>query len=104
MLLNGKNYELKATGGTLLIFKEEFGENMFNVISHIDRINEDIDIAFELIWAMAKTVDKTIPSFKEWYGSIPFAEITRFITSGNFTEIFAAINENFEPSKEVKKN
>ena len=78
MLLNGKNYELKATGGTLLIFKEEFGKNMFNVISHLDKLNEDIDIAFQIIWAMAKTADRTIPSFNEWYSDIPFSEITKF--------------------------
>lgn len=103
MLLNGKNYELKATGGTLLIFKEEFGKNMFTVISHLDEINKDIDIAFEIIWAMAKTTDKTIPSFVDWYSSIPFAEITKFITNGDFKEIFEAINSSFEPSKDLKK-
>lgn len=103
MYLNGKNYELKATGGTLLIYKEEFKKNMLSTIQHLDKVGEDITVAFEIIWALIKTADNDTPHFKEWFNDIPFGEITRFISSGNFNEIYEAINEGFAPTKELKK-
>lgn len=104
MIINGKNYTLKATGKTLLLYKEEFGKNMFEALKNVSKDDEDsIETCFKMIWALSKTTDDSLPSFKEWFSELPLNEIKKVLSNG-YKEVLEVIYNDVEPKKEVKKN
>ena len=76
---------LKATGGTLIWYKEQFGTDYTQDLQSL-RIHKEsqsventliksIMIGSNLIWAMAKTVDITISVPQLWYAKYPAINI-----------------------------
>lgn len=77
--LGDKEILLKATAMNLLIYEEQFGEDMFKAKAELlgavgkegimlDRI-PSVTI-LKMIWTMARTGDPEIPSFREWIASL----------------------------------
>lgn len=101
MKINEKEYKLKYTGKTLVVYKEEFGKDMLMEARKI-RDNFDFVSIFEICWAMAKTYDGTIPSFDEFMDSI--TDLTSIIGDGNLIkEMGEALAKGGTPIKEIKK-
>lgn len=70
MRFNEKDYSLKLTGLTLLIYKEEFGRDL---LSDINELQNDYIVAFKIVWAMAKAGDESFPAFRKFMGDVDFA-------------------------------
>ena len=81
--------KLKATAMNLLIYQEEFGEDMFNAKGLILDAFTNNEITFKdipsllmlkILWTMARTADPKFPSFKVWMESldeVPMIDIYR---------------------------
>lgn len=76
---------LKATGGTLIWYKEQFGTDYTQDLQSLrikkesqsieDTLIESVMIGSNLIWAMAKTIDVNIPVPQLWYAKYPAINI-----------------------------
>lgn len=88
--IGGRDINFKATGGTLCIYKQQFGaeycEELYKLkviensgIYTPDQIYlEQYKISYRLIWSMAKTVDRSIPDPERWaegFKKFPMQEI-----------------------------
>ncbi len=87
--ISGKDVNFKLTGGTLCIYKQQFGREYYNDVLEIKKMNADVyseieiykrkyAAGFRLIWAMAKTADPGLPDPDRWLKSFrkfPTAEI-----------------------------
>lgn len=101
MKINEREIELKVTGYTLLCYKEEFHKDFLTCVENLENvIGSDYLAIFEMVWAMAKSSDESIPSFKEFMKS---SSITDVLSRGTMEEIKKAF-ETIKPTKEVKKN
>lgn len=100
MKINDKEYKLSYTGTTLLLYKEEFNKDM---ILEADRLRKDFDFVSlcEFIWAMAKTNDESIGTFKEFMASIK--NPTEVITPKLMEELISTLYRDGEGKKEIKK-
>ena len=77
--LGDKEILLKATAMNLLIYQEEFGEDIFKAKGELlDAMGKD-GIEFnkipsltllKMLWTMARTGDKSFPPFNEWVDSL----------------------------------
>lgn len=70
---------LKANALNLLIYQEEFGEDMFKAKGELLKTFGSDGIRYDeissvtllrLIWTMARTYDEKFPPFREWVGSL----------------------------------
>lgn len=85
--VNGKPVNLKASLYSNMIYKSAFGKNMLTDMvkaetaanlcnsakSDIERIDaaQDVkDIGYQVIWALAKEADDSIPAFPAWIRGI----------------------------------
>lgn len=92
IIIDGKEVEFKSTTLTALIYKKQFKRDFlrdshklgsFKIknptkISITDFSHNEIDIMCNLIWALAKTADQTIPGPNKWintFESFPLLEI-----------------------------
>lgn len=77
--IGDKEILLKATAMNLLIYQEEFGEDIFRAKgSLLDAMGKD-GIEFDkipsltllkMLWTMARTGDKSFPPFSDWVDSL----------------------------------
>ena len=93
--IDGKAIALKATGGTLIRYKEQFEEEYYDDVLKISAIkkNQSADLAekimlsaetgYKLIWAMAKTADNAIPNPDEWIETFEDFPITEILPVAN---------------------
>lgn len=99
--LDGKDVRLKATAYNLVIYKAEFGEDIFKVKNSLfaainggrldlDKV-DSLGIA-KLTWAMAKTADETLPPFDQWMRSIEDFPTVDMITQ-NLTLFMTNMNQ-----------
>lgn len=102
MKINGKDYNLKFTGLTLVIYKEEFHKDFLSIITGLDKAIADNTTLFEITWALIKTCDDSIPSFREWCNEV--TDVTEIISKEGLTEIIKAINHDADATVEIKKN
>lgn len=107
---------LKATGGTLIWYKEQFGTdyNQDLLELKIQKENQKIEDTFiksvmigsNLIWAMAKTVDTTIPMPQVWYLKYPALNIYNDQTFDIevFNKVLEVANDTFDKSISMYNN
>ncbi|MBQ0111919.1 MAG: hypothetical protein KBT03_02205 [Bacteroidales bacterium] len=101
MKINEKEYKLKYTGRTLVIYKEEFGKDLILECKYL-KDNFNFVSVFEICWAMAKTYDDSIPSFNEFMDSID--DVQNVIMNGDLlAEMGKVIDKDGSPTKELKK-
>lgn len=101
MRINEKDYNLRYSGKTLVIYKEEFGKDM---LIECGKIKEEFDFVsiFQICWAMAKTCDNSIPCFTDFMDQIE--DIQSVILNGELlAEMGRALNKDGKPTKELKK-
>lgn len=77
--LGGKEILLKATAMNLLIYQEQFGEDMFHAKGELIDVFGQKEIKYKdipsvtvmkLFWTMAKTGNPDFPPFREWVESL----------------------------------
>lgn len=75
VMIGDRRVELAATLGTMLRYKQQFGQEYNDDISELNALKEADEQAYytklavtgvKLIWAMAKTADERTPSFDVW--------------------------------------
>lgn len=101
MIINDRKYDLKFTGKTLFIYKEEFHEDLLSSLSKFDMA--DSLSALKIIWAMIKTCDKTLPHCDEWLDQFSMSELTKMLNGEIVTEIMDVIGLDSKHTKELKK-
>lgn len=96
ILIGGHEINFKATGGTLCIYKQQFGTEYFEDVLKITEMQkvlqytaEDVylrqyKVGYQLIWSMAKNADKNIPDPEKWakqFESFPMSKILPQVTA-----------------------
>ncbi|MCR5817202.1 MAG: hypothetical protein K6F91_09985 [Ruminococcus sp.] len=75
VMIGNNRVELAATLGTMLRYKQQFGQEYNDDISELNALKDADEQAYytklavtgvKLIWAMAKTADESTPSFDVW--------------------------------------
>lgn len=66
--IGNKPLTLSATGGTLCIYKQQFGTEYYSDLKDTSRSNT-LKTGFKLIWAMVKTANRDIPDPETWLNS-----------------------------------
>lgn len=71
IVVDGKNLTLKSTAATLLRYEAQTGRNFLATLAEIESSNGDytsinLTMVFEIVWALAKTADPTIPEPLTW--------------------------------------
>ena len=73
--IGGKEVRLKASAMTPVIYRNAFGRDIFKAQGSIftlaskklkDLANVDSVGVMEIVWAMAKTADRSLPGFEDW--------------------------------------
>lgn len=100
MKLNGKEYKLNLTGYTLVIYKQEFKEDMLKSLGNL-KDNSDVTTLLQFIWAFAKTSNKDIPDFEEFANSI--TNLGELLSKETFKELTDCIKKCSFRSVEQKK-
>lgn len=74
--IDGKKVRFKATGGTMLRYKMQFGREYLADCAELAKVKKsnsiaDIDLTpfYRIIWVLAKTADPDIPELLEWLDS-----------------------------------
>lgn len=73
--ISGKKVRFKATGGTTLRYKMQFGREYLSDIAKLDNMkdgnfdNLDLTVFYQIAWVLAKTADNNIPELIEWLDS-----------------------------------
>lgn len=98
--IDGRDVPFKANGALPLRYKAQFGKDIFAEMARLDGIQDDFtkvdsEVFYQLIWAMAKCADPSIPPLIEWVES--FNEFHVF-------SIFAEVNELLSVSIKPLKN
>lgn len=91
--IDGRQVRFKASGGTMLRYKMQFGREYLADMADIDKlIGEDrtMDISgldltpfYRIVWVLAKTADDSIPDMLTWYDSFdsfPLFEVVEQLT------------------------
>ena len=99
MLLNGKEYKLKVSGGTLLTYKEEFNKNIFETMKNMVDSLDYYDL-FEVLYAILKSSKQIDCSYREFMDETNPSEV---VGAEQGIEIFTALNNMFSGSVEPKK-
>lgn len=87
--ISGKDVNFKLTGGTLCIYKQQFGREYYDDVREIKKMSADVcseieiykrkyAAGFRLIWAMAKTAYPALPDPDRWlknFKQFPTADI-----------------------------
>ncbi len=75
--IDGKDVPLKATAMNMVIYRGQFGKDIMEVSGQIVKAGSTQDFSnldslgvARLIWTMAKTSDKSIPDFEDWFEGI----------------------------------
>lgn len=77
--IDGKEVTLKATAYNLIVYRSEFGEDIFKARANIFQAIKGTTVDLETVdslgvarmtWAMAKTADEKLPSFDTWMRGI----------------------------------
>jgi len=116
--ISGKEVRLKNTGSFALRYKEQFGKNpiseimgMLNVFKDINLESSDplenmeqlrkidFDVFYNVVWALAKTADKSIASPMDWLD-----EFEEFPIMDILPEVMDMILQSFTSTMESKKN
>ena len=100
MKINEKEYKLKLTGYTLVVYKEQFHKDMFSAIAELEK-GIDVVSLMEIIWAFAKSSDKSIPDFEEFTSSI--TDLSSLLSKENFSELTSIIKSSSQRTIEPKK-
>lgn len=102
MKINGKDYSLRFSGKTLMIFKEEFGEDLMLLTSKmLSKGIEDTTLLFKLVYAMIKTNGYDVGEFMDWCDGIE--DVQSMISESALKEIFTTLSKDRTPTKELKK-
>ena len=92
LTIDGKEVKFKSTAATPLRYKAQFGKDYFSEIMKMESLTNikngkikakdiqsiDFDVFYNIIWVLAKTADKNIPSQIEWldgFDEFPLMEI-----------------------------
>ncbi len=72
--IDGKNINFRCTAGTLRRYRNQFNREFLADLSKLAEIKEDMTkFTFEpfenIVWAMAKTADNSIPDMQTWFDS-----------------------------------
>lgn len=75
--IDGKEVPLKATAMNMVIYRSQFGKDIMEVAGQIVKAGSSQDFSSidslglaKLVWAMAKTANKDVPDFEDWFGEI----------------------------------
>lgn len=102
MIANGKEYSLRFTGLTLLVYKEEFHEDMFTKLEKKDLI-DDVTSFLQVEWALLKSCDDEFPSYREWMRSMSLDEIQGYVSKEKINEVMSVFRRDNTATQEVKK-
>jgi hypothetical protein len=85
--IDGKQVRFKSTAATPLRYKAQFGKDYFAELFKMNKLSGgdtegaeylDFEVFYNLIWALAKTADKSIPEPITWldeFDEFPLMEI-----------------------------
>lgn len=99
MQINGKEIELKITGKTLILFKQEFKKDMFAAIRDL---NEEITNVFEIMYILAKQSDAEF-QYKNYDEFMENVNIGDILNEDAMKELTSVLEKSLTPSKEIKK-
>lgn len=75
--IDGKDVPLRASAMNMVIYRSEFNKDIMEVAGAIVKAGSTQDFTSldslgvaRLIWTMAKTYDKSLPSFEDWFDRI----------------------------------
>lgn len=82
--IDGREVRLKSTAALPLYYKAQFGRDIFADLNKLAPVADgdmdefDAEIFYNIIWAMAKSADKSLPPLMEWldtFDSFPIFEM-----------------------------
>lgn len=105
--IDGKDVVLKASAYNLVLYRAEFGEDIFVAKSDVFSALEGTTLNLrkidglgtaKMLWCMAKTADEKLPGFNEWMKSIDDLPIIDLLSDN--LELFVS---NMNQKSEIKK-
>ena len=105
--IDGKAVALKASAYNLVLYRAEFGEDIFVAKSDVFAALEGTTLNLrkidglgtaKMLWCMAKTADEKLPGFNEWMKSIDDLPIIDLLSDN--LELFVS---NMNQKSEIKK-
>lgn len=93
---SGRSVRFASTAGLPVRYKAAFGTDMFGDLAEMEKQQTaDISTICQLLWALAKTADKSIPPVQEWLDSFTdglpilvwFSELSPMITQSMRGEV-----------------
>lgn len=108
--IDGKNVRLKSNALLPIVFRANFGRDIFEVQSQIFGLGKsglsvrqikDIECVgvMQMVWTMAKIADDSIKPFEEWVG-----EFDEFPVFDFFNEIFDLFLTNISSTSKIKNS
>lgn len=102
MKINEREYNLKFTGESLIIFKEAFHKDLLTVVAKPDNFINDFELLFAVIWTLAKTGGE-MPEYKDFMASLGPTAVRELIKMETIKEVLKVINGDSEMTVEDKK-
>ena len=75
--IDGKDVPLKATAMNMVVYRSQFNKDIMEVAGQIVKAGSKQDFAqldslgvARVVWTMAKTANKDLPPFDEWFEKI----------------------------------
>lgn len=105
--IGDKKVTLKATAGVIIRYKQQFGSDYAEDIAMLKSLNSDdrenliamhVKIGYQLVWAMAKTADRSIPSPDVWIKKLKNFDVDKVFSEA--TNLFLKSMEDAETSSE----
>lgn len=105
--IDGKDVRLMATAYNLVIYRAEFGQDMFQAKSEVFSAISGSQLALNkidglgvarMIWTMAKTADESLPGFNQWMRSVEDLPVVDLLSDN--LELFVS---NMSQKTQIKK-
>ncbi len=75
--ISGRIIKLKATTGSLLRYRQQFGKDMLKDLFEIHNSGElNFEVILNLLWSLAKTADDKIPDPITFFDEISFVDLS----------------------------
>lgn len=94
--IGNKAVTLSATGGTLCIYKQQFGTEYYNDLKDESSVNT-LKTGFQIIWSMAKTATPDLPDPDAWLSSFKEFPLVELLP-----EALSLLGKSFGEAKKEK--
>lgn len=80
VLIDGRPVRFKSTGGTMMRYRNQFDAEFLTDLRQLGEAKKDVNkfsyrTVEQIIWALAKTADATVPDPQTWFDSFDTIDV-----------------------------